>query len=150
VWELSLVDPDNRRPVDYAARARLLDALRRAGPEEAQARDDEGGPKLWLIQRVLAHRRRHPGCYGPGSAHRPLPVSGPKAAHAVAFTRTGGLAVVVPRLLVGLGGGWADTSVLLPGGDWVDVLTGAAVPGGQASVAALLRRFPVAVLGRET
>ena len=149
LWELSLVDPDNRRPVDYAARARLLATLAGAGPEDALARDDAGGPKMWLIQRVLAHRRRHPGPYGPGSGYRPLAVAGPKADHAVAFTRTGGLAVVVPRLLVRLGGDWADTTVLLPGGEWVDVLTGTAVPGGRSSVAALLRRFPVAVLGRE-
>jgi (1->4)-alpha-D-glucan 1-alpha-D-glucosylmutase len=149
VWELSLVDPDNRRPVDYAARARLLAALAGAGPEDALARDDEGGPKMLLIQRVLAHRRRHPGGYGPGSGYRPLHMAGPKAAHAVAFTRTGGLAVVVPRLLVGLGGDWADTVVMLPGGQWIDVLTGTAVRGGPASVAELLRRFPVAVLSRE-
>ena len=60
VWDLSLVDPDNRRPVDYAARSRLLDALAGAGPEQALARADEGGPKLWLIGRLLGHRRRFP------------------------------------------------------------------------------------------
>jgi (1->4)-alpha-D-glucan 1-alpha-D-glucosylmutase len=70
----------------------------------------------------------------------------------VAFTRTGGLAVVVPRLTGGLRDGWAGSTVALPGGAWVDVLTGESVEsveGGDASVDALLRRFPVAVLGRE-
>jgi (1->4)-alpha-D-glucan 1-alpha-D-glucosylmutase len=149
LWELSLVDPDNRRPVDYGARRRLLGALAGAAPEAALARDDEGGPKLWLIHRVLGHRRRHPGAYHRGSGYQQLPVSGSGAAQVVAFTRTGGLAVVVPRLTGSLAGDWADTTVTLPGGGWVDVLAGETVDGGNASVAALLRRFPVAVLGRQ-
>jgi (1->4)-alpha-D-glucan 1-alpha-D-glucosylmutase len=161
VWDLSLVDPDNRRPVDYAARERLLDALAGAGPEEALARADEGGPKLWLIHRLLGHRQRSPGAYAPGSGYQPLEVSGTAAGHVLAFTRTGGqpraagLAVVVPRLVARLGGGvwgagaWGDTSVALPDGSWTDVLTGEPVTGGSVSVEALLRRFPVAVLGSQ-
>jgi (1->4)-alpha-D-glucan 1-alpha-D-glucosylmutase len=149
VWDLSLVDPDNRRPVDYAARRRLLDALAGRGPEAALSRDDEGGPKLWLIHRLLGHRRRRPGAYQPGSGYQPLPVSGRQASHAVAFTRTGGLAVIVPRLVAGLADDWADTTVTLPAGGWVNVLTGESAEGGEASAAALLRQFPVAVLGRE-
>jgi (1->4)-alpha-D-glucan 1-alpha-D-glucosylmutase len=161
VWDLSLVDPDNRRPVDYAARERLLDALAGAGPEEALARADEGGPKLWLIHRLLGHRQRCPGAYGPGSGYQPLEVSGPAAGHVLAFTRTGGhapapgLAVVVPRLVARLGGGvwgqgaWADTAVTLPPGAWADVLTGEPVTGSTVSVETLLRRFPVTVLHRE-
>jgi (1->4)-alpha-D-glucan 1-alpha-D-glucosylmutase len=150
VWELSLVDPDNRRPVDYGARQRLLDVLTSAGPEAALSHDDEGGPKLWLIHRLLGHRCRHPGAYGAGSGYQPLPVSGREASHVVAFTRTGGLAVVVPRLVASLADDWADTTVTLPGGGWVDVLTGESVEGDEASVAALLRQFPVAVLGQES
>jgi (1->4)-alpha-D-glucan 1-alpha-D-glucosylmutase len=149
VWDLSLVDPDNRRPVDYAARRLLLDELAEAGPQTALARADDGGPKLWLIHRILAHRRAHPAVYGPGSGYEPLGVTGASAAHAVAFSRTGGLAVVVPRLLARLGDDWAGTTVALPGGAWVDVLTGEPTGGGEASVGALLRRFPVAVLARE-
>ncbi len=155
VWDLSLVDPDNRRPVDYAARDRLLDALAGAGPEAALARSGEGGPKLWLIHRLLGHRQRCPGAYGPGSGYEPLPVSGSGSGHVVAFTRTGGLAVVVPRLVARLGGrawgggAWGDTSVEVPGGDWTDVLTGEPVRGGLVRMDTLLRRFPVAVLGRE-
>ena len=71
VWDLSLVHPDNRRPVDYAARGRLLDALAGAGPEAALARGDEGGPKLWLIHRLLGHRHRCPEAYAPAPATRP-------------------------------------------------------------------------------
>jgi (1->4)-alpha-D-glucan 1-alpha-D-glucosylmutase len=86
-------------------------------------------------------------------------VSGSRAEHAVAFTRAGGqarapgLAVVVPRLVARLGhgrdGAWGDTAVTLPGGEWVSVLTGEPVPGGDIGVEALLSRFPVAVLGRD-
>jgi (1->4)-alpha-D-glucan 1-alpha-D-glucosylmutase len=147
VWDLSLVDPDNRRPVDYQARRRLLDALADSGPEAALDRADEGGSKLWLIHRILRHRHAHPEAYGPGSGYEPLPVTGPLAARAVAFTRSGGLAVVVPRLVAGLGD-WGDTTVTLPGGSWADVLTGEPLAGGEVSVSGLLRRFPVAVLGR--
>ena len=130
LWDFSLVDPDNRRPVDYHRRRALLDALAEGGPETALAMADEGGPKLWLIHRVLAHRRRNPAAYGPGSAYQPLPVTGAKSAHAVAFARSGGLAVVVPRLVATLAGDWAGTEVELPGGGWTNVLTGEEVDGG--------------------
>src|SRR5262249_38557849 len=105
LWDLSLVDPDNRRPVDYSRRRALLADLAGAGPEQALARADEGGPKLWLIHRVLGHRRRHPQAYGPGSGYEPLRVQGHGPRHAVAFARTGGLAVVVPRLVADPGMG---------------------------------------------
>ncbi|HEY1920201.1 MAG TPA: malto-oligosyltrehalose synthase [Streptosporangiaceae bacterium] len=155
VWDLSLVDPDNRRPVDFAARERLLAALTGAGPAQALARMDEGGPKLWLIHRLLAHRARAPQAFAPGSGYEPLAVSGGKAEHVVAFTRTGGLAVIVPRLVAGLGGGpwgqgdWGGTAVTLPAGRWRDVLTGATATGGLADVETLLSRFPVTVLAPE-
>ncbi len=180
VWDLSLVDPDNRRPVDYAARRALLDRLAAAGPEAALAAAPDGGPKIWLIHRLLQHRLRHPGAYAPDSGYQPLAVSGPAAGHAVAFARTGGLAVVVPRLVAGLGD-WAGTAVTLPAGSWTSVLTGEPVRPGRAAgrpaggpaaggaiaggakaggaaadgtvsarVAELLRRFPVAVLSRDS
>ncbi len=148
VWDLSLVDPDNRRPVDYAARRALLHSLSGAGPEAALARGDDGGPKLWLIHRVLSHRRRNPGAYGAGSGYEPLRVTGPRSAHAVAFARSGGLVTVVPRLVRLPGETWEGTTVGLPAGRWVSVLTGDRVDGGEAGVAELLRRFPVAVLSR--
>jgi (1->4)-alpha-D-glucan 1-alpha-D-glucosylmutase len=148
VWDLSLVDPDNRRPVDYAARRRLLAAVGDATPEAALASADRGGPKIWLIHRLLRHRRRHPGGYGPAAGYQPLRVAGPRASHAVAFSRAGELAVLVPRLVTGIADGWAGTTVTLPDGTWTDVLTGEKTDGGEASVAALLRRFPVTVLAK--
>ena len=150
VWDLSLVDPDNRRPVDYDDRRRLLADLAGAGPEAALADAEAGGPKIWLIHRLLQYRQSRPAAFGPDSGYEPLPVAGDKAARAVAFTRTGGLAVVVPRLVSGLAEGWAGTAVTLPGGAWTDVLTGQPAGGGDVSVQALLQRFPVAVLRRDS
>ena len=98
---------------------------------------------------MLRHRRRLPGAYGPASGYQPLRVAGAKAGHVVAFARTGGLVVVAPRQVTGLADGWADTTVAIPAGIWTDVLTGAVVRGGEAGLAGLLRRFPVAVLARD-
>jgi (1->4)-alpha-D-glucan 1-alpha-D-glucosylmutase len=150
LWDLSLVDPDNRRPVDHALRAALLDELQQASPEEALAHLDDGGTKLWLIAQVLRHRRRHPGHLERGR-YEPLAVHGAKADHAVAFSR-GGLLTVVPRLLVGLGDDWLDTTVTVPdtGERWRHLLTGEPVAAGPHPVADLLARFPVAVIVRET
>ena len=150
VWDLSLVDPDNRRPVDYEARRRLLEAVTAAGPDAALARADEGGTKIWLIHRLLQHRRGNPGIYGPGSGYEPLILTGPSADRVLAFARTGGLVVVVPRLVGRGGAGWDGTTVALPHGTWADVLSGETVKGGDASLDALFKRFPVAVLGRES
>jgi (1->4)-alpha-D-glucan 1-alpha-D-glucosylmutase len=144
LWDLSLVDPDNRRPVDHAQRAALLEVLVDAPPEVALAHLEDGGTKLWLLAQILRHRRRHPRLYG-GDDHHPLAAEGPKARHVVAFDR-GGLLVVVPRLVVGLGDDWAGTSLTVPPGAWVDVLTGEDRRGGPYEVAELLERVPVCVL----
>ncbi len=146
-WDLSLVDPDNRRPVDYPARQALLADLAQAGPAEALARDDEGGSKLWLVARLLAHRKSNPAAYAGG--YEPLQVSGPFADRFIAFTRSGGTCVIVPRLATGTADPWTGTEVSLPAGTWVSVLTGDKVEGGTATAASLLRWFPVQVLARE-
>ena len=149
LWTLTLVDPDNRRPVDYARRRRLLAELEGLSPEAVWARVDEGLPKLWLITRTLAFRGRRPELFGVGGEYAPLAVSGAKAAHAVAFARGGGAVTVVPRLPIGLGGDWGDTALALPAGRWRNELTGDPVDGGTVRLDALLRRFPVALLGRD-
>jgi (1->4)-alpha-D-glucan 1-alpha-D-glucosylmutase len=142
IWDLSLVDPDNRRPVDYELRRRLLDDLS-AGPDEIP--DPEGeASKLWLISRLLNDRKERPAAYR-SRRYEVLSVEGSKAQHAVAFSR-GDLAVVVPRLVAGLAGDWSDTIVTLPPGEWTDVLTRSIHAGGPVKAAELLGRFPVAVL----
>ena len=147
VWNLSLVDPDNRRPVDFEHLASLLSEIRGAALSDVIARTDEGAPKLWLINRLLERRRADPDLFG-SSSYTPLMASGVKARHAVGFVRDR-LLVVVPRLVVGLGGDWADTAIDIPDGSWGSLLTGEEQQGGPSvPVAELTRRFPVAVLAR--
>jgi (1->4)-alpha-D-glucan 1-alpha-D-glucosylmutase len=149
LWTSSLVDPDNRRPVDYEQRRRLLADLESGGPEEILARMEEGLPKLWLIRQALRLRARRPEPFGVNGAYRPLPASGDRAAHVVAFTRGDAVATIVPRLVVRANGEWGETTVNLPPGGWHNELTGDGVGGGAVPVATLLARFPVALLVRQ-
>jgi (1->4)-alpha-D-glucan 1-alpha-D-glucosylmutase len=147
LWDLSLVDPDNRRPVDYGLRSGLLSEIRGAGAREVLARADEGAPKLWLIACLLDQRRSDPELFG-GSGYMPLGASGAKARHAVGFVRDR-LLVVVPRLVLALGGDWADTAVDVPAGRWRSLLTGEEHQGGRPiPVAELMGQLPVAVLAQ--
>jgi len=149
LWDLSLVDPDNRRPVDYELRRQLLDELKRGlRPEEILARSDEGLPKLWLLRQGLHLRRGRPDAFGPHGGYRPLPVRGGRAEHAVAFARGDEVVAVAPRLVLGLAGAWGETSVELPAGSWRNELTGDEVEGGERRLRELLARFPVALLAR--
>ncbi len=156
LWNLSLVDPDNRRPVDYAERARLASVLDRA--EGAPRIDDSGVAKLHLVRSVLRLRRERPELFGADAAYSPLEVSGAAGPHVLAFARgsepDGPQAItVVPRLVLGLrqAGGWKDTAVVLPPGEWTDVFTGrrhgsAGAQSASAYLLKLLRDFPVALL----
>ncbi|MDQ6728085.1 MAG: malto-oligosyltrehalose synthase [Actinomycetota bacterium] len=151
VWDLSLVDPDNRRPVDYDLRRRLLDTASAASAADVMGRADEGAPKLWLTLRALDVRRRCPAAFSPGAAYQPIPGTGERAGHVVAFVRggdvPGAVAVVVPRLTMGLRSGWGNTTVTLPAGSWTDALGGSTVDGGGAVLlAGLLSDFPVSLL----
>ncbi|MFT3787472.1 MAG: malto-oligosyltrehalose synthase [Tepidisphaeraceae bacterium] len=126
VLDFSLVDPDNRRPVDYAARQSLLDAR-----DGAQTLDDAG--KLWLTRSALHVRRAHPQLFTTGE-YVPLEVAGAASSSVFAFARRSGsvsAVVVVPRLVAKLVDdtgrvNWADTRVRLPGDlgrtAWRDVL----------------------------
>jgi (1->4)-alpha-D-glucan 1-alpha-D-glucosylmutase len=145
LWDSSLVDPDNRRQVDYSERERLLAEVRQMDSSQALARAGDGAPKLWLIARLLELRRTRPELFE-SSAYTPLAVAGPKASHAVAFSR-GALLAIVPRLLVGLGGDWDGTSIELPPGPWKNVLTADQVDGGAPfDLSQTLQAFPVAVM----
>ena len=151
LWDMSLVDPDNRQPVDYAVRRKLLAALdARPSPEEILRRTDEGLPKLWVTRQALHLRRDRPDLFGPNGAYQPIEPSGLKAAHVVAYGRGGGCVVVTPRLPIKLGGDWGDTAFAIPPGRWTNILTGEACEGGEAKVGRLLGRFPVALLVRES
>jgi (1->4)-alpha-D-glucan 1-alpha-D-glucosylmutase len=142
IWDDSLVDPDNRRPVDFGAlRARLdeLDAADTPPPV-----DGTGAAKLWLVSRVLRLRRSRPELF---HGYEPVTVRGAAAEHAVAFDR-GGAITVATRLPAGLerDGGWRDTAITLPA-PATDELTGRAF-AGDVPLADLLVRYPVALLAR--
>jgi (1->4)-alpha-D-glucan 1-alpha-D-glucosylmutase len=147
LWDLSLVDPDNRRPVDFGLRRRLLAELDNLDVEQVLARADDGLPKLLVTSRALRLRGRRPELFGPSGHYQPLAVTGPAQDHVLAFARGGGAVTVVPRLMLRLEG-WDDTRVAVPDGDWRDELTGEPVAGGSRRVADLLDRFPIALLSR--
>jgi (1->4)-alpha-D-glucan 1-alpha-D-glucosylmutase len=149
IWDLSLVDPDNRRPVDYGLRRDMLRQLADMSPEDAMARSDEGFPKLYVTQRALLARRQRPDCFGPGAAYTPIFARGRKAEHAVAFLRGEGAITIAPRLVTGLGGDWQDTVLTVPTGEWSNVFTSEIVQPGEVRVSDLLARFPAALLLRQ-
>jgi (1->4)-alpha-D-glucan 1-alpha-D-glucosylmutase len=149
LWDLSLVDPDNRRPVDFARRRALLSQIRDATPEQVMERADEGLPKLWLIRRTLALRTRHPEWFGVEADIAPLKVLGKRSEHVIAYSRGSSVVTIVPRLTVRLAGDWRDTAIELPDGRWFSLLTKDEIEGNVIKVVDLLRRFPVAILARE-
>ena len=146
LWDLSLVDPDNRRPVDYDVRSQLLAHLTNEVPSVPIRNDDVGVWKQWLIWRLLQDRRARPDVYG-SSQYGPLEVQGPSGQPAVAFARDD-LAVIVPRLAGRLDGVWERSNVFLGTSGWTNVLTGEPVAGGRVRLSEVLARCPVAVLTR--
>ncbi|HEU4480480.1 MAG TPA: malto-oligosyltrehalose synthase, partial [Actinomycetota bacterium] len=110
IWDLSLVDPDNRRPVDHAARRFLLTRVLGARPQDLWAYSDDGAVKMLVIHAALKLRRDRPGAFGPAGSYEPLEAVGAQAGHMFGFTRAGEVAVVVPRLVTGTRGTWTDTA----------------------------------------
>jgi (1->4)-alpha-D-glucan 1-alpha-D-glucosylmutase len=137
LYDYSLVDPDNRRQVDFELRRRMLSEL------DKPALDGTGAAKLWLVRQALTARREHPELL---TGYRPLQAGGPAARHVVAFDR-GGLSTVATRLPVTLAeaGGWRGTELALPAGEQLDLLTGT-VHRGRVPLAELFARYPVALL----
>jgi (1->4)-alpha-D-glucan 1-alpha-D-glucosylmutase len=146
LWDLSLVDPDNRRPVDFDARRRFLGELKLMTVDQAVERSEEGLCKLWLIQRTLSLRRRHPELFGVASSYRPLYAEGRCADNVIAFSRGEALVAAVPRLGLRTGGLWDDTALTLPRSHWRNELTGEQLEGPAIPVARLFDRFPVCLL----
>lgn len=174
LWNLSLVDPDNRRPVDFRVRREMLEELRKREGEnlpallgELLANWQDGRIKLYLTARALAFRRTHAGLFLDG-AYIPVASAGAKRENVISFSRQEGVLwsmTVTPRWTTRLAPAgrpplgkrvWQDTVLQLPEtapGTWRNVLTGetlpAALAGGRQRVLYLhnvLRRFPVALL----
>jgi (1->4)-alpha-D-glucan 1-alpha-D-glucosylmutase len=155
LWDLNLVDPDNRRSVDFAQRQRLLRGMeplldeatpadeRAQGARRLLARWPDGRIKLFVTAASARLRRRLPDVFLSGG-YRPVAVTGTRARHVVSFVRhlpPWRVLVVVPRLVAGLAvrrddvpvgdAAWGDTSLHLPDGDpggvWRDVFTGSMI-----------------------
>jgi (1->4)-alpha-D-glucan 1-alpha-D-glucosylmutase len=133
LWDDSLVDPDNRRPVDYQVRRAALKTL--------------SDSKIRIITAALHSRAERPAAYLAGG-YAPVLAEGTAATHLVAFRRADDVLVAVQRWTVSLAEtGWGDTSLPLPDGDWVDRLTGRAFRG-KAGAAELFADLPVTLLER--
>ena len=145
LWDHSLVDPDNRRPVDFIERARMLHVLdRNADRGELPPIDDTGLAKLLVTSRALRLRRDNPELF---QVYRPAAAIGAASDHVVAVDR-GGVTAVATRLPVGLArrGGWGETQLVRPDVAAIDVLTGRRIEPGPVLLAELLDRYPVALL----
>lgn len=127
----SLVDPDNRRPVDFALRRTELTTL--------------SHPKIRVVANALRSRRERPATYLSGD-YTPVAAAGPAADHVIAFQRGTDVLVAVPRWTLTLGEtGWGETTLTLPDGDWTDRLTGSAW-SGTVTADALFAELPGALL----
>ncbi|MCW2732193.1 MAG: maltooligosyl trehalose synthase, partial [Mycobacterium sp.] len=133
LWDDSLVDPDNRRPVDYQVRRGALKSL--------------SDSKIRIVTAALHSRAERPAAYLAGG-YAPVLAEGTAANHLVAFRRGDDVLVAVQRWTVSLAEtGWGDTSLPLPDGDWVDRITGRAFRG-KADAAELFADLPATLLER--
>jgi (1->4)-alpha-D-glucan 1-alpha-D-glucosylmutase len=174
LWDFSLVDPDSRRPVDYARRQQIFRSIRESGSDPAKlllGTPEDGRIKLYVTWRTLCLRQEQPDLFHQGE-YLPLVVEGAKAGHVVAFARkstTSSVLVVAPRLIAGLLNDmdappigdrvWEDTQVLLPfcscPKKYRNVFTGETVDpqksegGEKITLSKILGEFPVAVCFRE-
>jgi (1->4)-alpha-D-glucan 1-alpha-D-glucosylmutase len=155
IWDFSLVDPDNRRPVEYVKRKEMLDSLGEAKPEDVLTNWRDGRIKLFLTQRLLHLRRDNPGLFQRGS-YEPLTTSGQFADCCIAFRREHegkSLVVLAPRLTrkIGfppIGDAWGDTAARFACDDAVrNVFTGETIPPGAClPLAPAFASLPFAVL----
>ncbi len=149
LWDLNLVDPDNRGPVDFSVRARLLAELDGLTVEQILERFDDALPKLYTIRQCLRVRNERPASFGAQGSYRALWATGPRSADVVAFERGGdGVSVAPRRVYEGADGnnGWDRTLIELPAGAWTNRLDGETIEGGKISLDRLLKRFPAALL----
>ncbi len=153
-WDFSLVDPDNRRPVDYVTRAKALETRE---PLDALMKNwTDGRVKQRIISALLRDRAEAPELYAEGD-YQALVAKGAQAPRLLGYIRRNGsdaLAVIVPRLWNGIDGNaidpaiWEDISLALPQGSWLNVITGEniSIQSDRTKVADLLKEIPFVVL----
>ncbi|CAN5723058.1 malto-oligosyltrehalose synthase [soil metagenome] len=155
LWDLCLVDPDNRRPVDYTWRKQVLSEIQEAHPAELMEDWKSGRIKLFVIQRLLSFRRQHANFFQQAD-YCGLKTSGRWSEQICAFLRTlngAKLLVIAPRLIRDVplpltGEAWGDTSVKIELGDtWKELLTGTELSISAAGIISpILSQLPFAVL----
>src|SRR5258708_1948580 len=148
LWNLSLVDPDNRRPVDFELRSELVKRCRTVSTPDFVSEWDSGLPKVWMIARIFEIRHERITDFSRESRYQPLVAQGARLGHLLAYQRGQNLIAVVPRFTMTLNGNWGDTRLLLPTGTWKNSFTGASLTG-EVPPDVLFGSFPVAFLCRE-
>lgn len=161
LWNLSLVDPDNRRPVDFDLRQRLFNKMQGLAPKEIIRFMDDGVPKLWLMQRALCLRHNNPELFGANADYSPIYATGKRVHNVFSFMRGSEIICVIPRLIseacsnknpaekIWEQNWWNDTSLELPPGQWEHILSSEKFSGGRQEVQELLGTFPLALLLRQ-
>jgi (1->4)-alpha-D-glucan 1-alpha-D-glucosylmutase len=154
LWDFNLVDPDNRRPVDWEIRRRLLRSIAGARPADLAQNWQDGREKIFVTHRLLALRRKHAELFAAGD-YQPLETVGDRAEHLCAFSRSHGgerIVVAVPRLAYRLyqsnpDDRWDDTAIALTAAAWRDVFACRRIENrDRLRAAELFSEFPVAVL----
>ena len=159
LWDFSLVDPDNRRPVDWGIRRALLEDVAAISAADLAQHWQDGREKLFATRRLLEWRRSHPDLFAEGD-YQPLEVEGERSLHLCAFARNQGgrsLIVAVARLVCALyrdgqTGDWGAAELVLPRhGAWRNLFTDRLlVLRERVRVSELLADFPVCVLLSES
>jgi (1->4)-alpha-D-glucan 1-alpha-D-glucosylmutase len=149
LWDLSLVDPDNRRPVDFELRSAMIRRCRSLSASDVVGDWESGLPKLWMTARVLALRRARESDFSSESKYQPLVAQGAHLGNLLAFRRGENLIAAVPRFSMTVSGDWGDTRLPLPRGIWRNYFTDALLQGGGTAAGELFAEFPVALLIRE-
>jgi (1->4)-alpha-D-glucan 1-alpha-D-glucosylmutase len=159
VWNRSLVDPDNRRPVDHDRLAALAAELADRQPSAQLAAEllttlEDGRAKLWVHRQALGLRRDRPELLGPGASFTPLYAAGREARKVWSCVRGGAVVAITPCRVGQLSGpvealDLGDTELCLPEGSYHDVIAGRRRGGGRHTVTSLLAGFPVALYVKE-
>jgi (1->4)-alpha-D-glucan 1-alpha-D-glucosylmutase len=149
LWDFSLVDPDNRRAVDYRQREQALQRLERFTPSELWNSRKDGTVKLYFLKQLLALRARSETCFQPDASYLPIEASGLKRDRVVAFQRGDSIIGIATRWYTQGGPDFGDAAITLPTGTWQNVLAPGRSFAGSVAISDLVAPFPAAALVRQ-